>query len=129
MFKFAVRRARIGVAAALLLMPLHASAQDAPKLSLADMAKMQHMLMQQIKPCIPPHAAIRMGEVKLRVRMNPNGTLTGAPLVVSANSPAEASTVVRTFVRCITPQNPLKFAPEKYAAWKEFNYSSARLPH
>ncbi|MGO4336775.1 cell envelope integrity protein TolA [Labrys sp. KB_33_2] len=129
MFKIMVRVTRISAAAATLLMPLHASAQDAPKLTLSDMAQMQHMLMQQIKPCIPPHAAVQMGKVILRVRMNPNGTLAGAPVVLSSTSAADGSILIRAFSRCITPETPLRFSPEKYAAWKEFNYTSERLPH
>lgn len=129
MFKFAVRMTPIGVAAAALLMPLHAGAQDSPKLTLSDMAKMQHMLTQQITPCIPPHAAVRMGKVRLRVRMSPNGTLAGTPSVISADSATDASIVVRAFIRCITPKTPLSFPPEKYLAWKVFDYASARLPH
>lgn len=129
MLKSTVRRALIAAAAAFLLAPCSAHAQNANRLNLAEIAQMQRVLEKQLERCLPAEMAQRVGSVTLRVLMNRDGTLASSPVMVSSKVNADSSLLIKAFTQCITPTNPLKFPAEKYAAWKVFKYSFSPPAH
>jgi hypothetical protein len=97
------------------------AANELPRISLAEMMRMQAELTNMTKPCLSPlPPSIK---VTLKMRLNPGGTLAGKPELVSGSSPAAGNAVIRAVTRCVTKAKPLDFDPALYPAWKTFQFS------
>lgn len=85
------------------------------------------MIDQQLYRCAQMPGAGGASEipiVKVTVKLNPDGSLNGEPVIVSqpGNSPLfeiAARASVNAFKNCA----PLRLPPDKYAAWKEFDWT------
>ena len=94
---------------------------NAPKLNMSQKGQMQAMLNRLIKPILPKDASAgdKKSTTVLRLHLNLDGTLASPPEVITPGAtPALTYAAVRTVVRAITPQSPLRFDPVLYQSWK-----------
>jgi colicin import membrane protein len=84
------------------------------------------VLVQIIKSCVQSKWSILGGGegaeaaiVKMRLRFNPDGTLTAAPQIMNPQSTAYFLAVSDSAIRAVEACEPFNLPPAKYEIWKD----------